>query len=212
MMTRRRLLIAAAAAPLSAAVAACSSRATDASGSDLAGTVLGIPLERPRQSLLDTDGNAYDFGAATSGELAVIFFGYTSCPDVCPVNLANLATALSTLGGELERTTVVFVGVDVERDTPEVMRAYLDGFDSRFVGLTGADDTIGSMMSSLNLPPVVITPPEADGTYDVAHASQMLVFTPDDLCHVVYPFGTRTQDWVADLPRLADYPWPKDPS
>ncbi len=192
------------------AVACGSNEATEQSVGDalgLSGTVLAEPLAKPSVPLTDTRGETYDFAAETDGELAVLFFGYTSCPDVCPVNLSTLATALAELGGEIERTTVAFVGVDTERDTPDALREYLDSFDPRFVGLSGDPAAIESMMTDLDLPPVVIDPPDSEGAYAVGHSSQMLVFTPDGLCHIVYPFGTRTQDWVADLGRLSSIDW-----
>ena len=184
----------------------CSSDSREAQA-EFAGTLLGTPLKRPTQVFIDTSGEEYVYAAATAGQLSLLFFGYTSCPDVCPVHLGIISRALEKLGGELERTPLAFVGVDTARDTPEVMREYLDRFDPEFVGLTASPDVIEQAQTSLNLPPILIEASDDGGNYNVGHASQVLVFTPDDLCHIVYPVGTRQQDWMADLPRLLTKVW-----
>src|SRR4029450_10511260 len=71
------------------------------------------------------------------GKAVVVFFGYTQCPDVCPTTLAALAEAMKALGPEADRVQVLFVTVDPDRDTPELLKAYVPAFDPRFVGLRG---------------------------------------------------------------------------
>ena len=182
MISRRRLLAGLLAAP--AVAASCGgARGETPDRSDnagFAGVLLGAPLPKPTAAFTDTSGEPFNVAERTAGELTLLFFGYTSCPDVCPVHLSVLAGALDRLTGPAARANVAFVGVDTARDTPEVMRRYLDQFDQ---------------------------PPGQDGSYSVDHASQIAVFTTDNLCHIVYPFGVRRQDWVVDLPRLVDIDW-----
>jgi hypothetical protein len=64
------------------------------------------------------------------------------------------------------------------------------------------------MEAEVGVPPPVIEPADSEGNYSVGHASQILVYTPDNLCHIEYPFGVRQQDWINDLPRLATRQWP----
>lgn len=173
-----------------------------------AGTVLGYPLPRPTAAFVDTAGNAFNVATETAGKLTLMLFGYTSCPDVCPVHLNVLASTLEDLHGREARTKVIFVGVDTARDTPEVMRTYLDQRSPDFIGLTAAPEVIDEALKQLMLPGVIIGEPRADGSYVVEHPSQILAFTPDDLCHIVYPFGVRENEWRTDLPRLLDYEWP----
>ena len=71
------------------------------------------------------------------GKVVVLFFGFTHCPDICPSTLAQFAQAAKQLGDDAKRVQFLFVTVDPERDTPEVLRAYVPAFDSRFLGLTG---------------------------------------------------------------------------
>lgn len=174
----------------------------------LNGTVLGRPQPRPDFTLTDTDGEPFDFAAETSGELTLLFFGYTSCPDVCPLHLGNLAFAVDRPG--VPRPKVVFVGVDTRRDTPETIRTFLDNFDSQFIGLTGTEEELRAAQEAAGVTVAITEEPEQPGDdYLVGHASQVLAYTADDLSHVVYPFGVRQQDWIEDLPVLARNEWPE---
>ena len=172
----------------------------------LQGSLLGDALAKPDVVFTDTEGQPYDLRTETAGELTLVFFGYTSCPDVCPIHLDRISAAFQ--GADLEGgvPNMVFVGVDTERDTPEKLRSYLDRFDERFVGLTASPEEIDRAMAQLQLPGAVI-PDDTSGDYTVGHPSQVVVFTPDDKAHVVYPFGATEQVWVEDLPKLETVEW-----
>jgi protein SCO1 len=165
------------------------------------GAVLGAAQPRPEFTLTDTAGRPYDFAAETRGRLTLLFFGYTSCPDVCPIHMATLAGALREPG--LPRPTVVFVTTDPERDTPAHLRDWLDGFSPDFVGLRGTRDQIRAAEVAAQVAPSMRATGDGDD-YEVGHAAQVIAYTPDDQAHVVYPFGVRREDWLADLPRLMD--------
>lgn len=168
-----------------------------------AGTVLGTPQDKPDIVLTDTDGNPFDLQAETEGQTTILMFGYTSCPDICPINVATLASALDGLDRSLGQSLrFVFVTVDPARDTPEVLRAYLDKFDRRFVGLTGTPDELVAAQEAAGVPVAADDPRADDGSYTVGHASQMILYQPDGVARIVYPFGTRQSDWSRDLPRL----------
>ena len=167
----------------------------------------GIPLtpalSRPSFTLTDTRGAAYEFGRETKGTLTFLFFGYTNCPDVCPVHVANVATVLHRLPFEdQQRARFVFVTIDPARDSLPALRRWLDHFDAKFVGLRGDDDVVARVMATLGLPPALRGAPNKDGSYEVGHSAAVLVFTADDSAHVAYPFGTRQADWAEDIPRL----------
>jgi len=168
------------------------------------GTPLEPPLPRPAFTLTDTRGQPFEFQRETRGRLTFLFFGYTSCPDVCPVHVANVAAVLHKLTFEEQRrATFVFVSIDPARDSLPALRAWLDHFDKNFVGLRGDLDTVNGIMASVGLPPAILGPPTGPkGFYEVAHAAAVLVFTADDSAHVAYPFGTRQLDWAEDIPRL----------
>src|SRR5690606_16968628 len=76
------------------------------------------------------------------GRVMLVFFGFTHCPDICPTTVSNLSKMMDALGSDADEIVPVFITVDPERDTPEVMKNYLANFDERFVGLTGSMDDI----------------------------------------------------------------------
>lgn len=174
-------------------------RATDSSADENDGWHgrLQDPTPRPDFTLTDTEGQPFDFAAETEGQLTLLFFGYTNCPDICPGHMGILQGVKDTPGTPDPK--VVFVTTDPERDTPERLREWLDGFDEDFVGLTGTPEQIAAAEAAAQVAGSVRT---SDG--EVGHAAQIVAYTPDDLAHVVYPFGTRREDWIADLPRLLE--------
>lgn len=174
------------------------------------GVLLPHALPRPDFTLTATDGSPYHFAARTRGQLTFLFFGYTNCPDVCPVHMANIAATLTRLTHEdRDRVRVVFVTTDPARDSLPRLRQWLAAFDPTFVGLRGDDSTVARIEAGLHLPPAVREPADsaAAGGYGVGHAAQVLAFTPDDSLHLVYPFGTRQADWAHDLPLLLHGDW-----
>lgn len=165
------------------------------------GILLSEPIPKPDFTLTDTRGEPFRFREETSGFVTLLFFGYTSCPDVCPVHMANLAAALRKLPYETRRRIrVLFVSTDPERDTPKRLREWLDQFDAGFIGLRGGLAEVNAVQARLGLPPAV-----RQGDL-VGHASQVIAFAPDGLARVAYPFGSRQVDWYHDLPKLARIP------
>ena len=174
----------------------------------LAATVLSAPLLRPDFELTDGEGRPFDFRRATGGRLTVLFFGYTSCPDICPATLASLSAGLRDLPADVrDEVTVVFVGVDPQRDTRERVRDWLARFDPRFVGLTGSEAEIARAEAAAAVPPAFVDERFADG-YSVAHASFALVYTQDDRAHLRYGAETSAAQWAHDLGVLARDGWP----
>jgi len=171
--------------------------------SALSGVQLPTPIARPAFTLPDTYGRPYDFKSQTAGTLTLLFFGYTNCPDVCPVHLANIEVALKTMEyADRQRVRVIFVTTDPARDSATAVRKWLDSFDPAFIGLRGTEAQADSVQRLLGLAPAIRGPKQADGSYSVGHAGQVIVFQPDDTARVVYPFGTRQTEWVHDLPLL----------
>ena len=187
---------------------------SDASKTDAnagwAGTLLNQPLQKPHFTLTDTSGHPFDFSSQTEGYVTLLYFGYTHCPDVCPLHMANIAAVLNEVSGEVNaKIKVVFVTTDPARDSPTVIRKWLDNFDVTFIGLTGSSSAIAAAERAANLPESVLNPPKADGSYTVGHASQVVAYSLDDQAHLVYPFGIRQADWARDLPKLvAVSEWP----
>lgn len=180
------------------AIAGCGG---DVASGELQGVLVDPPGEKPAFTLTDTSGDSYDFAAETEGKLALLYFGYLNCPDICPVHLAQIAEVFDRIPGVARDAEVVFVSVDPGRDTPEEIRRFLDRFDSRFVGLTGTETELTTAQTAAGVPPAVIT---GDGDdYTVDHAGWVIAYAPDGRNHAIYPFGTRQSQWDNDLQILA---------
>lgn len=175
----------------------------------LHGTPMSATLERPDFTLTTTEGDAYDFRAETSGRVTLLYFGYTNCPDVCPVHFSNIAAALRQAPFEVRRgVTVVFVGVDAPRDTADRVREWLEFFDADFVGLIGTEAELEAAQLAAAAPPAFIDE-EFEGGYSVQHAAWLFLYTQDDLLHLRYPTGVRQAGWAHDLDILVREGWPE---
>ena len=180
-----------------------STDATSSGAGGWHGEPLSEPQPKPPIRLTDTDGTAFDLQSATEGDLTLVMFGYTNCTDVCPITLATLQAALDQLGPEVaDRVHLVFVTADPVRDTPAVLRSYLDRYNTEFVGLTGTPDEIEEAQEMASVPPAMPGEEDSEGTYTVGHATQLIAYQGDGVARITYPFGTRQQDWIGDLPRL----------
>jgi protein SCO1 len=172
------------------------------------GGLVSPPLPKPKFTLTDTSGAAYDFFAQTQGYVTFLFFGYTRCPDMCPLQMQMIAQALTKMPKQdADQFRVVFVTTDPEHDSPAVLRIWLDHFDKRFVGLTGSQIAIDAAQVAANLSPAKRSAGRANGAYDVAHAAFALGYTKDNLAHVIYPVGVKEEDLAHDLPYLAKETW-----
>jgi len=175
------------------------------SGSLFSGPTMTPPRAKPEFTFTTVDGRPYDFRKETAGKLTYLFFGYTHCPDVCPLHMANLGAVYKKLPyTDQQKIRVVFVTTDPDRDTPQRLKAWLDNFHPDFVGLTGPMDQVNTLQQSMGMPMASIerTDSAKAGEYGVAHGAAVLTFTPDDSLRVLYPFGTRQQDFAKDIPLL----------
>jgi protein SCO1/2 len=116
--------------------------------------------------------------ASFAGKFALIFFGYTTCPDVCPTELSAMATALDQLGPKADQVVPVFITVDPERDTPEVVGQYAQAFYPRMVGLTGTPEQIAKAAKAFR---VYYQKAEVQGssTYLMDHSAFTYLMGPD---------------------------------
>ncbi|MGP3969820.1 SCO family protein [Streptomyces sp. 6N223] len=184
-----------------------SSEVADVSGAQSAveGTVLDQPFDKPDLVLTDTEGERYDFAEETDGHATLLYFGYTHCPDICPLTMSNIAVAATTLTEEQRQDLrVVFVTTDPERDTPASLRSWLDAQDPDFTGLTGDFDTIQRAARSLG---VHIEPSYEEDNGDIVstHGTQVIAFLPtDDKAHVIYTEGVTAETFERDIPKLLE--------
>ena len=177
---------------------------SEEAGSDKAATVLDQPFEKPDLVLTDTKGEKYDLRKETAGKPTLIYFGYTHCPDICPLTMNNIAVAKKQLPkSEQDKLTVVFVTTDPARDTPAELGKWLKGVDTSFVGLTGDFATIQASARTLG---ISIEPSHKDkktGKTVSVHGTQVVAFSPKtDEGYVLYGEDATVDDYTKDLPKL----------
>ena len=169
-------------------------------------------MGKPEFTLTDLDGRDFDFRKETDGHLTLLFFGYTNCPDVCPLHMANIGAVLRQQPPEVaNRVKVVFVTTDPDRDSIPVLKEWLGRFSPQIIGLTGtAAEVSAAQQAARQLPAYRDTVNRlVNGGYSVGHAAQVIAFTPDDSLRVVYPFGIRQEDWAYDIPKLVRIGMPR---
>lgn len=166
------------------------------------GTVIrnGVPL--PDEEFIDTSRRRYVPLRHAKAAVTLVFFGYTHCPDVCNVVLANIASALRRAEpGVRERAELLFITTDPKRDTPDVLRDYLDRFDRSYVGLTADLTSIRSAAASLHIA-YEGEHDVRDGNYEVMHGTHVTAFV-DGKSRVLWAAETSVAELRADLSKLA---------
>jgi protein SCO1/2 len=169
-------------------------------GYNFNGAHLDPPWPLPDFELTDNRNQTFRL-SDVQGDLALIYFGYTHCPDVCPLTLLDVKEALAGLEGN-ERVHVIFITVDPERDTTKVLANYLSAFDPEFVGLTGDSQTIQEVIK----PYRVVAEKEDAGHsvvgYLVNHTARLYLVNPQRELQLTYAFGFDPADLRSDLERL----------
>jgi protein SCO1 len=140
-----------------------------------AGTLLGSAIGGPFR-LVDQDGKTVT-DADLRGKWSLIYFGYTHCPDACPTALNDIAIALDELGPKRSAVRPVFITVDPERDTPEVLKAYVTAFDAPILALTGTPEEVAQAAKGYRV--YYAKHPEAGGDYSMDHSSVIYVMDPE---------------------------------
>lgn len=178
--------------------AACGSEPAEFTGSRLED-----PYAAPATQLTDTDGKPYSLASSTDKPLTLVFFGYTHCPDYCPLVLNNIAAAINRLeDDEREQVDVVFVTTDPARDDEKALRAYLDRYREDFIGLTGSLEAIieaGDPLhvyvnDGMKLP---------SGGYDLGgHSTFTLAIDDRDRAVALWNQETSSTEFAADIHTL----------
>jgi protein SCO1 len=172
-------------------------------------------LTRPHTfagTVLETPQTAYDFNLVgpgdqrvslsdSTGKMRVIFFGYTSCPDVCPTTMADLTRVLKLLGNKAGQVQVLFVSVDPEKDTPKRLSGYLSQFDARITGLSGSLAEIQTTAKEYGVF-FEKKPFGEQGGYTVDHTAMIFLINPEGKMVMVFPYGTKPADIASDISYL----------
>ncbi len=155
---------------------------------------------RAQLALTDHDGQPRTL-ADFKGKVVVVFFGYTQCPDVCPTTMAELAEVKRALGPDGERVQGVFITVDPERDTPEVLKAYVTGFDPSFVALRGTPEQTLATAKEFKVF-YRRRPSKGGGGYTVDHTAGAFVIDQGGRVRLFTRYGSGAQALAQDLKRL----------
>lgn len=150
--------------------------------------------------LLYTDGQPVDI-TSLRGNVVFVYFGYTYCPDVCPLTLGTVDDAVAALGEDANRVKTIMVTVDPERDTADALETYVAAFNDDFRGVRGDESDIRSVATQYG---VTYEYEEAgeDGSYVVNHTASLLAIDPEGALRVIYPFGVTAEELTADLQEL----------
>jgi protein SCO1/2 len=132
------------------------------------------------------------------GKVALLYFGYTHCPDVCPLTLAHLHAVLERVGAKADDVRILFVSVDPARDTPAIMHAYVNAFDKRAVGLTGTPREL-EKLSKRYRSAFTREPSQANGQYEVSHSSAIYLFDRQGNARLLATPSASQDDLVHDL-------------
>ncbi len=196
MSSRRKAISRLVAAPLLALglLAGCTPAEPVFKSTDISGTSYGKTLR-----LTDHHGQERTL-ADFKGKVVTIFFGYTQCPDVCPTALSGMSTVMQALGPDADRVQVIFVTVDPERDTPELLAQYVPAFDARFLGLYGTPEKIAEVAKEFRV--FYRKSGDLAGHYTIDHTAGTYVFGPDGRPRLYVEHAEDPQVVVADIKAL----------
>jgi protein SCO1 len=184
---------------LAACTAPLPTGAPDSSGAQ--GTLIDPPIQLSDFTMPSSRGEPLSL-SSFAGQPSVIFFGYTFCPDICPLTLSEMKRVKEQLGADGERLNVLFVSVDAERDTPEVLARYVTSFDPAFVGLQGEEATLRRIGKEYGLYYAKSQVQNTSASYLVDHSSATYLIDGAGRLRVVYPYGTEPEVIVRGVQRL----------
>lgn len=135
------------------------------------------------------------------GQVVMLYFGYTFCPDVCPATMVELDDAMEILGSKSEAVQVVMITLDPERDTPEALQKYVTHFNESFIGLTGTPEELIAVTAPMGIFYERHEGSAASG-YLIDHTATVAVLDKEGKLRLVYPFGVTGEEMAADLKYL----------
>lgn len=134
-----------------------------------------------------------------AGRWLLVFFGFTNCPDICPMTLAEIAAVMDGLGENASRIQPLFITIDPERDTPEALADFVPRFDAGIIGLTGTPEQIGQTADSFHIYYDKIEEAAAPDGYTMGHSSQLFLFDQSGGYAASWQYGTPAEEILTDL-------------
>jgi protein SCO1 len=164
---------------------------------------------KPDVTLTDTSDQPFNLASDTRHTVTLIYFGYTHCPDLCPLNMALSAVSIRAMPAvDRRQVQMVFVSTDPARDTPSVMRTWLNHFNPDFTGLTGTLAQIHQAEVTIGMPLSFAEKESAPGaSYEIVHAGYVLVYTQDGRAHLEFPAEMTPTQETRDLVSLVRHGW-----
>ena len=162
------------------------------------GTLYDPALPAPEIELTLGDGSTFKL-SEKRGDVVLLFFGYTSCPDVCPTTLAELRKIKSELGDDADRVQVVYVTVDPDRDTPEKVQQYVSLFNPSFIGLSGSLEELEPVWQDYGVYRQIEGIADSENGYLVTHSARVYLIDKEGNLRLSYSFGTPTDDILHDV-------------
>lgn len=133
-----------------------------------------------------------------AGKIVMMFFGYASCPDICPTTMAQLSQVMDALGPQADHVRILFVSVDPHRDTPEILEAYVNAFDSHAIGLTGSEKQISQLARRYRVAYQIEKPRGDDPeVYEVAHSRGIYIFDGEGKARLLASDGEAVEKLVS---------------
>ena len=175
-----------------AILAACSSSEPTFRSTDITGANYGGELR-----LTDTAGKVRTL-ADFHGKVVALFFGYTFCPDVCPTTLGEMKSVLARLGDDAKKVQVIFVTVDPERDTPELLAKYVTAFDPGFIGLYGDREATAEAAKSFRVFYEKV-PGSSPKTYSINHTAGTYLIDPQGRLRLFVRYGQDVDAIAGDI-------------
>lgn len=168
---------------------------------ELKGTALDPALPAHDFTLTDQTGQPFTL-SEQRGKVVLIFFGFASCPDICPVELANLAAVTRQLGADAAAVEVAMVTVDPERDTPERLATYVSAFHPDFIGLSGDPETLAPIIKAYGVYAERRELPESALGYTMDHSGFVYAIDKAGRWRAIYAHGTPAEDIAGDVRAL----------
>ncbi len=165
------------------------------------GTQYPDPQSAPDFELTATNGERFQL-SDQQGKTVLMFFGYTSCPDVCPMTLAEARRVLEGLGVDADKVTFLFITVDPERDTSEVLGTYVTAFHPAIIGLTGTPSELAAVRQDYGIFAEKEVLEGSAAGYVVNHTARVFVVDAEGRLRLNYPFGTPPEDILEDIRHL----------
>ena len=165
------------------------------------GGELSPPEAAGALDLVDQNGDPFSL-ADVEGQVSLIYFGYTTCPDLCPTTLSDFTAVKNELGDDADKVNFIMVTVDPERDSIERLKQYLGFFDPEFIGLRGDLEQTELVKSEYGVIATKVEYPDSATGYLVDHTSLIYVIDREGRLRLTYPYGFSPESIVEDVRQL----------